>query len=173
MHIRTYIDPYKYVCICTHIFVCICEYIYRHVYMYIHIHTYFGRARGRREWSKARGKRQWRKWKSRRCVRKRHPPRALTCKPHSARPTGDMWTSHVTYEWVMSHRWMSLVAQVDESCRTGGWVMSHRWMSHVEYEEVMPHMWMCRVKEPHSARIPGDMLKFGPKEIEKVWRHVS
>jgi len=36
-----------------------------------------------------------------------------------------------TYEWVMSHVWMSHVTRINESCHTYGWVMSHVLMSHV------------------------------------------
>ena len=58
------------------------------------------------------------------------------------------WTSHVTFEWVMSHRWMSHVINVNESCLTCEWVMSHIWMSHVSHmnkssrthEQVMSHV---------------------------------
>jgi len=39
-------------------------------------------------------------------------------------------SSH-TYEWVMSHVWMSPVTPMNESCHTYEWVMSHIWMSHV------------------------------------------
>jgi len=34
-------------------------------------------------------------------------------------------TSHVSYQWVMSHTWMSHVTHVNESCHTYEWVMSH------------------------------------------------
>jgi len=36
-----------------------------------------------------------------------------------------------TYEWVMSHIWMSHVTHMNESCHTYESVMSHIWMSHV------------------------------------------
>jgi len=36
-----------------------------------------------------------------------------------------------TYEWVMSHVWISHVTRVNKSCQTCKWVMSHVWMSHV------------------------------------------
>jgi len=58
-----------------------------------------------------------------------------------------------TYEWVMSHIWMSYVAHRNESCRTYECVMSHIGMSHVAhmnascltYEWVMSHIWMSYV----------------------------
>jgi len=34
-----------------------------------------------------------------------------------------------TYEWVMSHIWMSHVTHMNESCHTYEWVMSYIWMS--------------------------------------------
>jgi len=64
------------------------------------------------------------------------------------------WVTHVndschTYEWVMSHMWMSHVTHVNESCHTYEWVMSHIWISHVThaieswctYEWVMSYIW--------------------------------
>jgi len=58
-----------------------------------------------------------------------------------------------TYEWVMSHIWVSHVTHMNESCHTYEWVMSHIWMSHVThmneschtYEWVMSHIWMSHV----------------------------
>ena len=35
-----------------------------------------------------------------------------------------------TYEWVISHLWMSHVKHMNESFQTYEWVMSHTWMSH-------------------------------------------
>ena len=65
-----------------------------------------------------------------------------------------------TYEWVMSHIWMSHVTHMNESCHTWEWVMSHIWvvvshiwmsnLAHVNesrdtYEWVMSHIWMRNV----------------------------
>ena len=58
-----------------------------------------------------------------------------------------IWMSHVThtnesrhtYEWVMSHIWKSLVTHLNESCHTYEWVMSHIWMGHLpvsQYKKV-------------------------------------
>jgi len=51
-----------------------------------------------------------------------------------------------TYEWVMSHIWMSHVTHgmshvthIDASCHTYEWVMSHIWMSHITH---MNESWM-------------------------------
>ena len=60
-----------------------------------------------------------------------------------------------TYEWVMSHIWMSHVTQMNESCHTYEWVMSYIWMSHVThmneschtYEWVMSHIRMSQVTQ--------------------------
>jgi len=73
-----------------------------------------------------------------------------------------IWMSHVThmnescrtYEWAMSHIWMSHVTHTNEPCRTYEWVMSHIRMSHVThmneschtYEWVMSHIWMSHVR---------------------------
>jgi len=66
-----------------------------------------------------------------------------------------IWMSHVTYEWVMSH--------MNESCHVAyEWVISHMnqpcsmWMSHVPYEWVTSHMneschtWLSHVA-PYSV----------------------
>jgi len=58
-----------------------------------------------------------------------------------------------TYEWVMSHIWMSHVTHMNESCHTYEWGMSHTWMHQVPhmneschtYEWVMSHIWMSHV----------------------------
>jgi len=87
-----------------------------------------------------------------------------------------IWMSHVTCEWVMSHRnkscdmWMSHVTHrwqcyvrccclADDSW---GWVTSHMWMSHVShmnesrhtYEWVMSHivmLWMSHVTHVNES----------------------
>jgi len=54
-----------------------------------------------------------------------------------------------TYDWVVSHIWMSHSTHMNESCHTYEWVMSHIWMSHVThmneschtYEWVMSYIW--------------------------------
>jgi len=67
---------------------------------------------------------------------------------------------HHKYEWAMSNEWtrhlrvwMSRITNMNESCRTDDWVMSHMWMSHVThanqscraYEWVLSHVWMSHV----------------------------
>ena len=55
-----------------------------------------------------------------------------------------------TYEWVMSHVWMSHVTHMNKSCRTCEWVSTPVWMSHVTHmngschtcEWVLPHAWI-------------------------------
>ena len=49
-----------------------------------------------------------------------------------------------TYEWVMSHIWMSHVSHMNESCHTYEWVMSHIWMSHVTHmnESSLTYEWV-------------------------------
>ena len=49
-----------------------------------------------------------------------------------------------TYEWVMSHIWMSHIPHMNESCPTHEWVMSHIWMSHVPHmnESCPTHEWV-------------------------------
>jgi len=72
----------------------------------------------------------------------------------------------------MSHIWVSHVTHMKESCHTYEWVMSHIWMSHVShiwmshvthmsesrdtYEYVLCHIWMCHVSHIwmcHESRI--------------------
>jgi len=47
-----------------------------------------------------------------------------------------------TYEWVMSHIWMSHVTHASESCHTYEWVMLHVWVSH---EWDLSHIWTRHV----------------------------
>ena len=64
-----------------------------------------------------------------------------------------------TYEWVMSHMWMSPVTHVNESCQTCEWVMSHMWMSHGTHvneachtcEWALSHMWMSPVTHVNES----------------------
>ena len=63
-----------------------------------------------------------------------------------------------TYEWMLSHTWMSHVTHMTESCHTQEWVVSHTWISHVTHmneschthEWVMTHTWMSRVTHMHD-----------------------
>jgi len=58
-----------------------------------------------------------------------------------------------TYEWVMSHIWMSRVTHTNKAYRTYGWGTSQMWMKHVAhmdesrhaYEWVMTHIWRRHV----------------------------
>ena len=52
-----------------------------------------------------------------------------------------------TYEWVMSHIWMSHVTHMNESCHTYEWVMSHIWMSHVSYQSHQEYQCSCHTYE--------------------------
>jgi len=68
-----------------------------------------------------------------------------------------------TYEWVVSHIWMSHVPHMNESCPTYEWVMSHTLMSHVghmeksmnesclTYKSVMSRI--CRTRMSHVSHI--------------------
>ena len=61
--------------------------------------------------------------------------------------------SRHTYDWVMSHIWVSQVTHMNELCHTYASVMSHVWMSHITRmnnschtsEWVMSHVWMRHV----------------------------
>jgi len=76
-----------------------------------------------------------------------------------------IWMSHVThtnepcrtYEWVMSHIWMSRiwichVTRVNESCHTCEWVMSHVWMGHVASMNESCHTYEWIVYTPRRHR---------------------
>jgi len=89
-------------------------------------------------------------------------------------------TTQDTYEWVMSHIWMSHVTHMNELCHTYEWVMSHVCMSHVtsafskrpspanklytrirhathmneschKYQWVMAHLWMSHFKHMNES----------------------
>ena len=45
--------------------------------------------------------------------------------------------SSLTCKWVMSHIWISHVANINESCHTYKWVMLHIRISHVTHENLM------------------------------------
>jgi len=78
-----------------------------------------------------------------------------------------IWVSHVaqmsgsrrTYEWVMSHKWVGHVTHMSELCRTNKWVLSHIWVSVVArmnescrtYEWVMPHIKMHHVAHTNES----------------------
>jgi len=51
--------------------------------------------------------------------------------------------TQITYEWVMSHIWMSHVTHMNESCHTYEWVMSHTWMGHVPHMNESCPTWPC------------------------------
>jgi len=57
--------------------------------------------------------------------------------------------SYYTYEWVVSHIWMSHVTHMNESCHTYEWVMSHIWMSRVTHEmsHVSHESWVIPLKK--------------------------
>jgi len=64
--------------------------------------------------------------------------RHVTQTNESCRTRATQWgnrqnESYDTYEWVMSHQWMSHVKQANESCHTNEWVMPHKQMSHVTW----------------------------------------
>ena len=57
-----------------------------------------------------------------------HPTHLVWCW-NEGRDKRHVWRiCHVTYGWVMSHMWMSRVANVNQSCRTHGYVTSHIWI---------------------------------------------
>jgi len=51
--------------------------------------------------------------------------------------------SCLTYEWVMSHIWMSHVTHMNESRLTYEWVTSHIWMRHVSHMNESCHTYEC------------------------------
>jgi len=73
----------------------------------------------------------------------------------------DVWCH--TYEWVMSHIWMSHVPHIHESCHTYEWVMSHIFTSHVTcmneschtYESKLWHVsqFACMVMRAYGTHI--------------------
>jgi len=75
-----------------------------------------------------------------------------------------------TYEWVMSHIWMSHVTHMNESCHTYEWVMSHIRSSHVTCKLVMSH-----VKEAcHVWMSHGSLLFYARKrEVEEVLSNMN
>jgi len=54
-----------------------------------------------------------------------------------------------TYEWVVSHIWMSRVTHMNESCHTYEWVVSHIWMS-LTHMDTGQSCWECCRKEKKS-----------------------
>jgi len=88
-----------------------------------------------------------------------------------------------TYEWVMSHIWMSHVTHMNESCHTYEWVMSHIWMMHVTYIEksghkrVMSQIFLCRdsficdTTHPSVTRLAGDMAHTYVTWLIRVWHN--
>ena len=98
--------------------------------------------------------------------------RCIVCMSHVAHMNGFPRTyewSCCTYEWVMSHIWLSSAAHTNdschvthmtESCLTYEWVMSHIWLGRVAhmnetcrtYDWVILHIWMSHVtQEPRHT----------------------
>jgi len=61
-----------------------------------------------------------------------------SCLPALLRHVTHMNESCRTYEWVMSHIWMSHVTRMNESCHTYEWFMSRTWM---DYNTLMNESW--------------------------------
>ena len=84
--------------------------------------------------------------------------------------------SCLTYEWVMSHVWMSHVSYMNESCLTYEWVMSHIWVSHVYFFNssrpihrwVVSHLWMGHVTH---ARY-GTEAQLQTQTKYQIWIHI-
>jgi len=81
---------------------------------------------------------------------------------------------HSTYDWVMSHKWMSHVTQVNESCHTynGAWFW-RRLPSHcplTTYEWVMSHIWMSRVTHT-MARGPWEHIATHYNTLQHTTTH--
>ena len=70
----------------------------------------------------------------------------------------EFWiASRDTYEWVMSHIWMSHVTHMNELCHTYGWVMSHIWMRHITRmnESCHAYEWVMSQYRWKSRRLVG------------------
>ena len=50
--------------------------------------------------------------------------------------------SCLTYEWVMSHIWMSHVSHMNESCLSCEWMMRHIWVNRLPYMNAPCLIWM-------------------------------
>jgi len=79
-----------------------------------------------------------------------------------------MLMSHITYEWVMSHMWMSQVTHVNESDHTCWWVMLqvdesyHAWLSHVAYSS-------CHVTYVYILRATSHIFPSCKAAISVTW----
>ena len=71
-----------------------------------------------------------------------------------------------TYEWVMSHIWMSQVTHMNESCHTYEWVMSRIGMSHVTR---INHTEVCVISQIWMSHGMGVM----PREPQWGMNHVT
>jgi len=99
-----------------------------------------------------------------------------------------VWMSHVTCvnescytcEWVVSLGWMSHVTRVNESCHTCEWVMSHVWMSHVtrvneschSCEWVMSHVWVSRVTRVNESCLTNECVTAMGTTLRCKWKRV-
>jgi len=63
----------------------------------------------------------------------------------------------LTYEWVMSHKWMSHVSHVNESCLTYEWVMSHIWTYDSTLSYMLPdsNLKNRHLFQPHAIKDTG------------------
>jgi len=72
----------------------------------------------------------WKKEKKSRHFLIIHPSRIMTWKKRKNKEKKKIITSHHSYEWVMTHKWMSHVTRMKESYHPHEWVMTHVRMSH-------------------------------------------
>jgi len=78
-----------------------------------------------------------------------------------------------TYEWVMSHIWMSHVTHMNESCLTHEWVMSHMNESCHTYEQVMPYTCRSHVTYIRMRRVTHAYQRQSWRRALSVQRHAT
>ena len=100
---------------------------------------------------------------------------------HSTKAPEESRLPRHTYEWVMSHIWMSHVLHVYESCLTDEWVMSRIWMSHVTHMNNSCHAGRRRPRKLprhtyeqfHAAHMKESCLTYGVATISRLLKFVS
>jgi len=139
IYIRIYVYMYKHICISKHVYI----YTYMHIYIFICMYTWIYMSNIHTGHTYTRRRTAWCRWARFRAFLKE---RMISWSMTSTAPLVCLclclcvraW--YRTFEWVVSHIWMSHFTHMRESGHTYEWVMSYIWISHVTRMNVSCHV---------------------------------